>query len=68
MIKAVTRPTTRGPRFIANRTTGEIHDMTRVCASCRVSKIKSRVEADSIQELRDKLKEPKPHKDCIPNL
>ena len=51
MIKVVTRPSTRGLRFAANLTTGEVHDMTRVRADCEVRKIKRRKDSDSLDEL-----------------
>ncbi|MGA9769180.1 MAG: hypothetical protein WBV94_09075 [Blastocatellia bacterium] len=66
MIKAVTRPPTRGPRFVANMTTGEVHDLARVCASCRVSKIKDRRNSDSLDSLEFQLRgKMKKHKDCF---
>lgn len=66
MIKVIQRPLARGVRFVANVTTGEVHDMTRVCASCRVSKIRNRRDANSLEELRLHLGENlKQHKDCF---
>jgi antitoxin component HigA of HigAB toxin-antitoxin module len=53
-------------RFVANVTTGEVHDLTRVCASCRVSKIRNRRDANSVEELKLKLGERlKLHPDCF---
>lgn len=66
MKRVISYPPTRGPRFVADITTGEVHDLARVCASCRVSKIGRRKDANSVEELRRMLGDGlKLHKDCF---
>jgi hypothetical protein len=56
-IKVVAYPPSRGLRFAANLTTGEVHDMTRVRADCEVRKIKRRADSNSLDELIKKLRD-----------